>query len=58
MIEMNKQTANTVATILGVVGVLFILAMAFSIMPKNLALFLGIASFIIAGLVRTLAVKA
>ena len=55
---MNKQTANPVATILGVVGILFIMAMAFSIMQEKLALFLGIASFIIAGLVRTLAVKA
>jgi hypothetical protein len=55
---MNKQTANTAATILGAVGILFILAMAFGILPGKIALFLGIASFIVAGLVRTLAVKA
>ena len=54
---MNKQSANTVATILGVVGILFILAMAFNILPGKIALFLGIASFIVAGLVRTLAAR-
>jgi hypothetical protein len=54
---MNKQTANTVATILGVVGILFMMAMAFQIVPRNIGLFLGIASFIVAALVRTLAAR-
>ncbi len=52
---MNPNTANPLALILGVVGTLFILAMAFGIMPGKTALFLGIACYIIAGLVRTLA---
>ena len=34
---------------LSLVGVLFILAMAFDLMPGKYALFAGIASFVVAG---------
>ncbi len=54
---MDRQTTSTVATILGVVGILFMLTMAFGILPRNIALFLGIGSFIIAALLRTLAAR-
>jgi hypothetical protein len=46
---MDKQTSHMIARILGLVGVLFMLAMAFDLMPRRYALFAGIACFIIAG---------
>lgn len=53
---MERQTANLVATVLGVLGILFMLAMAFGLfLPRMYALFLGVACFIIAGAVRRLA---
>jgi hypothetical protein len=52
---MDKQKASAIGKILGVIGVLFILAMVFGLLPINLALFLAIACFIVAGLVRRLA---
>jgi amino acid transporter len=52
---MDKQKASTIGKILGVIGILFILAMVFGLLPINLALFLAIACFIVAGLVRRLA---
>lgn len=45
---------KSVVTILSTLGVLFILASTFSILPSNLGIFLGGASFIIAGAVRSL----
>jgi hypothetical protein len=53
---MSRETANTVATVLGALGVLFILMMAFGVFFENrmVALFLGVACFIIAGVVRTI----
>jgi hypothetical protein len=53
---MSNDTANTVATVLGVLGVLFMMAMAFGLFFENrmIALFLGVACFIVAGTVRTL----
>jgi hypothetical protein len=47
-----SDKANLIATVLGVLGVLFFMAMAFSILPTNLAIFAGIACFIIAGAVK------
>lgn len=46
---MDKRTASTIAKILGIVGVLFMLAMAFDMMPRKYALFAGIACFVVAG---------
>lgn len=46
---MSRQTATLTARILGIVGVLFMLAMTFDILPRNIALFLGVACFVIAG---------
>lgn len=55
---MNRETANIVATILGALGVIFILAMAFGVlMSRNIALFIGVACFVLAGTVRTLGRK-
>lgn len=51
---MNNQTTATTATILSTVGVLFMLAMAFGVLPANIALFAGVASFVIAGVVWSL----
>lgn len=46
---MDKQKAHVAARVLGLVGVLFMLAMAFDVMPGKYALFAGIACFVIAG---------
>ena len=48
---MDRQKATIIARVLGLVGVLFILAMAFDMMPRRYALFAGVACFIIAGAV-------
>lgn len=55
---MTRETAHTIATILGGVGVLFMLMMAFGVfLPRTTALFLGVACFVIAGVVRTLGTR-
>src|SRR5262249_11020039 len=46
------EHANTVSIILGTLGMLFMMAMAFSLMPSNYAIFAGVACFILAGAVR------
>jgi hypothetical protein len=46
---MDKQASHIIARVLGLVGVLLMLAMAFDLMPRKYALFAGIACFIIAG---------
>ena len=52
---MDRRTANNLAMILTTVGVLFMIAMAFDIFGnRTLTLFLGVASFIVAGLVKRL----
>ena len=53
---MNSRTANTVAMVLTTVGILFMLIMAFGVfgIPRMVALFFGVASFIVAGLVKRL----
>ena len=48
---MNYQS-KTAATILTTLGVLFMIAMAFQILPFNIAIFSGVACFILAGTVR------
>lgn len=48
---MNDK-AKLASTILGTLGVLFMLAMAFKILPFNYAIFAGVACFILAGTVR------
>ena len=47
-----SDKANIIATVLGILGMLFFMAMAFSILPTNLAIFAGIACFIIAGAIK------
>lgn len=51
---MDRQKANTVASVLGVLGILFMLVMAFGLFFENrmLPLFLGVACFIIAGAIK------
>lgn len=46
---MDMQKAHIAARILGVVGVIFMLAMAFDVMPRKYALFAGLACFVVAG---------
>ena len=46
---MEKQSAHMAARILGVIGVLFMLAMAFDVMPRKYALFAGIVCFVVGG---------
>ena len=47
-----QNRAQLVAMILGTLGVLFIMAMAFNILPANYAIFAGVACFIVAGVVK------
>ena len=47
-----QNRAQVVAMILGTIGVLFMMAMAFKILPANYAIFAGVACFIVAGAVR------
>ncbi len=52
---MAASARQSASRILATVGVLFMLAMAFRvIVPRNVALFLGIACFVVAGLMRRL----
>jgi uncharacterized membrane protein YqjE len=46
---MDRQKITMIARVLGLVGVLFILAMAFDMMPRKYALFAGVACFVVAG---------
>jgi hypothetical protein len=50
-----SDKANLIAVVLGTLGVLFFMAMAFGLLPQNLAIFAGIACFIIAGAVKRVA---
>ena len=49
---MDRKTANTLAKVLGVAGVLFMVSMAFQIINWRYAIFLGVACFIIAGAIK------
>ena len=51
------RTANTVAHLIRTVGVLFYIAMAFSLMPWKYAIFAGTACMIIAPVVRRLMIS-
>lgn len=51
------RTANTVAHTIRVVGVLFYIAMAFSLMSWKYAIFAGTACMIIAPMVRRLMIS-
>jgi len=57
--EVNSKvrTANAVAHIIRMVGVLFYIAMAFSVMPWKYAIFAGTACMIIAPAVRHLMIS-
>ncbi len=51
---MERQKANMLATVLGIIGTLLMLVMAFGLFFENrmLPLFLGIACFIVAGALK------
>jgi hypothetical protein len=51
---LTNERAKTASTILGTLGILFMIAMAFQILPFNYAIFAGVACFILAGTVRRL----
>jgi hypothetical protein len=46
---MSRQTAQLVAAIFAAIGTVFFLALAFDILPKNYALFGGVACFSLSG---------
>jgi hypothetical protein len=50
-----NDKSNIIATVLGTLGILFFVAMAFSILPSKLAIFAGIACFILAGTTKRIA---
>jgi hypothetical protein len=49
--------ASILATVLGALGVLFFMAMAFGVLPSRLAIFAGIACFVLAGTTRRIAAQ-
>lgn len=52
---MTRQTATTIGVVFSVLGVLFMLAMAFGVfMPRMYALFFGVACFVIAPVFKRL----
>jgi len=56
-VNAKVRTANAVAHIICIVGVLFYIAMAFKIMPWKYAIFAGTACMIIAPAVRHLMIS-
>ena len=53
---MDNKTAKTISVILGALGIIFILILAFDLLPGkgNIMLFVGVACFIIAGVIRNI----
>lgn len=51
---MTNDKGKTWAIVLSTLGTIFILAMAFGVLPFSYALFAGIACYILAGTVRKL----
>ena len=47
--------SETLAIVMGTLGVLFMIASGFQIMPWKWAIFLGVACFILAGMMRRVA---
>ncbi len=56
-LEQKAKTANAVANLIRVVGVLFYLAMAFGVMSWQYAIFAGTACMVIAPAVRQLIIS-
>lgn len=54
---MDSATQRAVSTVLSVVGILLFIAPSFSLIPRNLGSFLGIAAFLIAGVLYGLPKK-
>ena len=55
MVLVDQKTATVVAAVLGVVGLLLILAgPAFHFIPGNIGVFLAIAAWVIAGVIKSL----
>ena len=51
---MTHTTKRTISWCFSASGVLFMLALAFPVMPKTYALFFGIACFVLSGLIWAL----
>ena len=51
---MTHNAKRTLAVIFSTVGVLFMLALAFPVIPRQYALFGGIACFVLSGMTWTL----
>ena len=45
---------NPIAVILGTLGTIFMLAMAFGVLPMKFAIFAGVVCFVLAGMVKKL----
>ena len=52
-----NQKANVIAIVLGTLGTLFMIAMAFGVLPFKIAIFAGVACYILAGAVRRVMVQ-
>ena len=46
---MSRYTAQVASTVLGIAGTLLFVSIGFHIMPSNMAIFSGIACFVMAG---------
>ena len=49
---MTDGKANAIAIMVMTLGIIFFIAMAFDVMPRNYALFAGVACFVLATMVR------
>ena len=49
---MTNDQSKTAAIILSTLGILFMLAMAFQVLPFNIAIFAGVSCFILSGAAR------
>lgn len=47
-----SEYKNPISVILGAMGTIFMLAMAFSVMPTKYALFAGVSCYVLAGAVK------
>ncbi|MCI0487596.1 MAG: hypothetical protein L0229_13475 [Blastocatellia bacterium] len=54
---MTYDKANVIAMMVMTLGIIFFIAMAFGVMPRNYALFAGVSCFIIATMVRRISVQ-
>lgn len=54
---MTNGKVNIIAMMVMTLGIIFFIAMAFGVMPRNYALFAGVSCFIIATMVRRIMIQ-